>query len=164
MKSLIEQYMEKTKYNHTEAFCHMTYNGVRGQNAITLRIWNSRDGVTPFMTHCSEYDIELSHVMWQMDQRDPNYRPKKGDLIWRDITKEEVAEAAGLLFDGIVYKLAELEPRSDEDIVKEFGYNARKHYEELMEVGREQFIKMRLDTRQRGEPALELVKEDWPLL
>lgn len=85
---------EPQKHSHGEAFKLMFYHGRKGLNGIRLVIWNSRDGVTPFMTYCKEYGIELEHVNWQNDLYMPNYKPKKGDLIWVSHTKETATKSA----------------------------------------------------------------------
>jgi hypothetical protein len=48
-------------------------------------IWNSRDGVTPFVVH-SRSGAEMSHVQWQFDVRIPNYQPLPGERIFVDMT------------------------------------------------------------------------------
>src|SRR5574340_549317 len=82
------------KHTHGEAFRLMRYHGRKGLSEITLIIWNSRDGVTPFMTYCREYGIELQHINWQNDLYMPDYKPKKGDLIWVSHTKETATKSA----------------------------------------------------------------------
>jgi len=66
---------------HKEAFCLMQY-----QDQITKEIeilWNSRDGVTPFIIK-SRAGNESIHVNWQQDKRVPNYVPKPGMRIFVD--------------------------------------------------------------------------------
>ncbi|MGY2892779.1 hypothetical protein [Deinococcus sp. UYEF24] len=92
---------------HREAFCLMTYNrvphnptaavrpaGPADPNAPeTLTIWNSRDGVTPFMTvmHGWEYmhDMKAMRIA-------PTYASAltPGDLVWESVTQESAAEYA----------------------------------------------------------------------
>lgn len=46
-------------------------------------IWNSRDGVTPFIVE-SRAGNESLHVNWQQDVYDPNFVPKPGMRIFVD--------------------------------------------------------------------------------
>ncbi len=84
-----------TKNGHTyaEAFMLMTYQCEKcGAKEI---VWNSRDGVTPFMgPECRAFNDSrerqcggaTQHVDWQNDVYKPDYRPIIGDRIWRDGT------------------------------------------------------------------------------
>ena len=84
--------METRKFNHTEAFCLMEYRYVSNPKGGFL-IWNSRDGVTPFIVFYE--GREMKHVNWGRDQQvtDIDYiksvilRP--GNHIFRDTTAEE---------------------------------------------------------------------------
>jgi hypothetical protein len=70
-------------YLHREALCLMKY-ATRDGSEVEW-IWNSRDGVTPFVVH-SRSGQEMSHVQWQFDVRVPNYQPLLGERIFVDIT------------------------------------------------------------------------------
>lgn len=85
----------KHGHQHGEAFCLMTY--YCGTCSRRERLWNSRDGVTPFGIHCpdcaaigEEHSIGMAHVDWATDRYAPDYRPYVGQRIFRDGT---VAEA-----------------------------------------------------------------------
>ena len=80
-------------HQHVEAFCVMTYHcedcGQREE------IWNSRDGVTPFMAgpcrrlhsaRTSPCGGSMQHIAWERDMYEPNYQPKAGERVWRDGT------------------------------------------------------------------------------
>lgn len=73
---------------HPEAFCLMLYKAKDGRNKL---IWNSRDGVTPFI-HIDEFGVEYTHINWQGDIYAPNHIPKVGDEIWVTATEELVNE------------------------------------------------------------------------
>ena len=78
--------------NHAEAFCHMTYECEKcGFREI---IWNSRDGVTPFIISCRKCGNVSQHTDWQDDIYDPTYRPAIGDRIFINITREKAEEYA----------------------------------------------------------------------
>lgn len=76
------------KYNHKEAFCLMQYKCQScGHYEI---IWNSRDGVTPFMLSCpSCSDGNLEHIKWHEDSCLPNYKMNKHQRFFRDGTNKE---------------------------------------------------------------------------
>lgn len=94
-------------YQHVEAFCLMWYvcNGTTeydGARKITIqsnppcgtlvRIWNSRDGVTPFMTNCPSCGGDMHHVMNHPlfgDASRPNHKLHHGQLYWRDATQAD---------------------------------------------------------------------------
>ena len=78
-------------FNHPEAFCHMRYATDDGSHGET--IWNSRDGVTPFMIH-SKDGREMHHVDWPLDCREIHYQPKPGERIFVDCTRELVLHLA----------------------------------------------------------------------
>jgi hypothetical protein len=80
--------MSKKKYNHAEAFCVMTYQSDDG--TITEQLWNSRDGVTPFMIMSRNGGRELRHIDWGKDYPQPNYKPLPGKRIFVDATRELV--------------------------------------------------------------------------
>lgn len=81
----------KTEYKHFEAFMHMWYATDDGREREL--IWNSRDGVTPFCER-SRSGKEMTHVNWNQDSREPGYKPKAGDRIFVDATRELLGDAA----------------------------------------------------------------------
>jgi hypothetical protein len=152
---------QSVKHNHREAWCHMQYAGKGRAGSIVLTIWNSRDGVTPFTMFCKEYGIGLQHINWAADRYDPDYKPKKGDLIWRDLTIEEARTRAIKRYTQLEKDLEALEGLVDEAMISKYSYDVRSHIKSVIERGEQSFIDMRLKDLQAGEPQLELVKEDW---
>lgn len=76
---------------HKEAFCLMWYQ-CRACKHLE-RIWNSRDGVTPFGTDCPSCGEDvLYHVAWGRDEYAPEHKLRWGQKFWRDGMPEE-AEA-----------------------------------------------------------------------
>lgn len=76
-----------SKHKHAEAFHLMQY-----QDEITGEIewlWNSRDGVTPFMI-TSRRGNTAQHIAWSEDKYLPNYVPKSGERIFVDATEQLV--------------------------------------------------------------------------
>jgi hypothetical protein len=71
-------------YQHAEAFCLMTYRSDDGTEEEV--IWNSRDGVTPFIITLRS-GKQARHVDWRSDRRVPDYRPKPGERIFVDLTE-----------------------------------------------------------------------------
>lgn len=61
----------------------------------TLVVWNSRDGVTPFVIgHPKHPGVELSHVRWAEDRYAPDFVPPVGSYIFVDLTPERARELA----------------------------------------------------------------------
>lgn len=76
-----------TRHAHAEAFNLMIYRCDRGHEE---RIWNSRDGVTPFIIDCRYCEnAEAVHHDWNRDQYLPTYHLTAGDRFFRDGTIEE---------------------------------------------------------------------------
>lgn len=73
---------------HVEAFCLMRYTDMEGNVEV---IWNSRDGVTPFIVH-SPAGLESQHTNWHLDEYAPLYVPDVGERIFVDMT-EQMARA-----------------------------------------------------------------------
>lgn len=80
------------KYNHKEAFCLMIY--MCKKCGKFEQLWNSRDGVTPFVIGCKYCGGEAVHVMWHCDECVPDYIPKPRQRIFVDMTKERAEELA----------------------------------------------------------------------
>jgi hypothetical protein len=80
-------------YGHTEAFCIMTYKC--GQCGAEEKIWNSRDGVTPFVIICRECGGDAQHINWQQDVRDLQFVPPPGMRIFVNLHFEKAKEVAG---------------------------------------------------------------------
>lgn len=73
---------------HAEAFMRMKYRceGCGGWEWV----WNSRDGVTPFMinSRCCD-NAEAQHIQWQEDVYAPSYKLQPGDRFFRNGTAED---------------------------------------------------------------------------
>ena len=78
-------------YNHSEAFCLMKYRSDDGTEEEI--IWNSRDGVTPFVLSLRSGKT-AQHVDWHEDRCVPDYQPKPGERIFIDLTSEKAEEYA----------------------------------------------------------------------
>lgn len=76
--------------NHKEAFCLMWYACDKCRHRE--RIWNSRDGVTPFGTTCPSCGGIIRHADFQLDKPAPDHKLHSGQKFWRDGTPDE-AEA-----------------------------------------------------------------------
>lgn len=77
------------KYRHGEAFALMWYACTCGHRE---RIWNSRDGVTPFGLGCPSCGSPtLRHVDWQRDQCTPSHQLHRGQRYFRDGTAAEAS-------------------------------------------------------------------------
>lgn len=77
----------QSTYNHPEAFCLMQY-----QDTVTKEIevlWNSRDGVTPFIIR-SRRGNEAHHINWQQARCVPDYVPQSGMRLFVDASPKHV--------------------------------------------------------------------------
>jgi hypothetical protein len=85
-KDLITEETEKMK--HKEAFCLMWYECEECHHRE--RIWNSRDGVTPFGSGCPSCgQLTLYHKDFPDDVMAPEHKLHRGQRFWRDGTPEE---------------------------------------------------------------------------
>lgn len=79
-------------YRHGEAFCLMWYECRNKQCGHRERIWNSRDGVTPFGMQCPSCgDSTLNHAYFGSDVFAPDHKLRVGQRYWRDGTPDEAA-------------------------------------------------------------------------
>lgn len=76
------------KTQHGEAFALMQYECEKCHNIEV--IWNSRDGVTPFIVDCRERDCDGSaqHARWNEDVYAPDHVPALGTRMFVDLTPE----------------------------------------------------------------------------
>ena len=75
--------MQKSECEYGEAFSVMNYRDTDGN---VEQIWNSRDGVTPFIVY-SKQGLESQHVNWHSDRFDPCYVPPVGSRVFVDLTR-----------------------------------------------------------------------------
>ena len=78
-------------------------------------LWNSRDGVTPFVIRCRRCGADAQHVNWNRDRRIPEYKPSPGERVFRDGSPLEAQEivrhrldagrAAGYVIDAEVERI-----------------------------------------------------------
>lgn len=91
------------QYNHAEAFCLMSYQcEICGHNE---RIWNSRDGVTPFIIGCPVCGQPThKHVDWGNDVCSPLHSMmlKPGDRYFTDLTMARAREIAAIRVDRMI--------------------------------------------------------------
>lgn len=84
--------IKNMSHEHKEAFCLMTY--ATEDDTETEIIWNSRDGMTPFMIMNRAGTKQMIHVDWHLDRYVPDHVPKPGDRIFIDTTQEIMVKAA----------------------------------------------------------------------
>lgn len=51
-------------------------------------LWNSRDGVTPFMIGCQKCSGMMKHIDWDKDDCNPDYLPVRGQRVFVDMTPQ----------------------------------------------------------------------------
>lgn len=79
-------------YRHAEAYMLMIYRADDGTEEET--VWNSRDGVTPFVITLRSGKT-AAHVDWHRDVRTgPGFVPAPGSRMFVDVTAETAREAA----------------------------------------------------------------------
>lgn len=80
------------RHTNREAYCLMTYQS--DDKKINKLIWNSRDGVTPFIIGwpTDDYDVkvDLVHSNWRKDVYCPLYVPPVKSKIFVDATPQLV--------------------------------------------------------------------------
>ncbi len=80
-------------HRHVEAFCLMWYQCKQQSCRHLERIWNSRDGVTPFGMQCPSCgEPTMTHIAFGSDLYAPDHKLHFGQKFWRDGTPDE-AEA-----------------------------------------------------------------------
>ena len=126
------------EYNHPEAFCLMTYRDAAGNREI---IWNSRDGVTPFIV-TSRQGLESQHVNWKDDKRDVRHVPKIGDRIFETLTEDRATE----------YRTKYVERHLENGIMDAFPGKTVEQIVEVLVCG---------DMEQEGAPMITVVTEEW---
>lgn len=62
------------KYKHSEAFHLMQYQNER--TGEIEWVWNSRDGVTPFIIHSRDGKDSMQHIAWKQDIYAPDHNPR----------------------------------------------------------------------------------------
>lgn len=76
------------EHNHAEAFHIMTY--ACQDCGFSEKIWNSRDGVTPFCLTCPKCGSwHQIHVDWQKDIVAPDYAPPVGSRMFVDLPEKK---------------------------------------------------------------------------
>jgi len=80
----------KQEHLSGDAFRLMRYEGAGGRREW---IWNSRDGVTPFVVPAMDGG-ELTHGNWHLDRYEPHYVPAVGSRVFVDATEESMRPEA----------------------------------------------------------------------
>jgi hypothetical protein len=78
-------FMQAKGHQHAEAFCLMKYSS--DDSMIVEWLWNSRDGVTPFIIRSRDGTTELVHREMHLDRYMPDYEPLGGERIFVDMTE-----------------------------------------------------------------------------
>jgi len=86
-------------FAHKEAFCLMTYQSE--DLTETEVLWNSRDGVTPFIIS-SRNGKQMRHINWSLDRCVPDFKPPAGMRIFvnatEDLVRDELAAYVEKIF------------------------------------------------------------------
>jgi len=120
------------KFKHVEAYCFMEYTCEKNHKHIEI-LWNSRDGVTPFIIQCNQCDGMMQHSNWHYDTRyvsNTLNHLKDGQRYFVDIDEK--------LYIENIKKLIE-EYKSDEEYIKYLKNNIYKalngRFREVVNLG-----------------------------
>lgn len=92
-KAAPREFADQHSLQHREAFCLMWYGCEKCGHRE--RIWNSRDGVTPFCTLCQSCGKPtLQHIDWGLDEYVPDHKPTIGQRVWVSMTRERASAIA----------------------------------------------------------------------
>ena len=145
----------KPAHNHAEAFCMMKYTSNKNPRKFAeVIIWNSRDGVTPFIFFDETLGMEFQHSDFKSDLYAPDYKPVKGDLIWA--TYDEVTGRKAMLRQFEIIKEHAADPKVKE--INEYHSNKCQEHVNDPEAFILEGIKKLMDEKQ---PVLVLVENDW---
>ena len=89
-KELNKKPRPSSPYNHAEAFCLMCYQSDDGR--VIEYIWNSRDGVTPFIVLTKDGSKTMQHIDWHRDKCRPHHELQVGDRYFADSTRESLSK------------------------------------------------------------------------
>ncbi len=84
---------QRGKFTSAEAYCLMLYR-CEGAEPHDEILWNSRDGVTPFVIKCARCESEMKHENWSKDRRVPDHIPEVGDRIFVNLTMDQAMPGA----------------------------------------------------------------------
>ena len=127
-------------HRHAEAYMMMTYAARDGSGDSEL-IWNSRDGVTPFVTHLRDGRPATHRAAPATDCYDPGYVPHPGERVWADMTRAYAERAATWQYDrcqgdpGWAARMAELGSRGQAIRFLATTYTANPGCPVLLTVG-----------------------------
>ncbi len=107
------------KYQCGDAFRLMRYDG-RAADGTEIQewIWNSRDGVTPFVVHAKNGKTKLQHRVWSLDRCLPNHVPALGDRVFVNMTPERARPIAEARVEQVSVRMPEFKPQSPEERVE----------------------------------------------
>jgi hypothetical protein len=136
----------KDEHRHAEAFRLMRYRADHRQ--LEEYIWNSRDGVTPFVVTMRD-GTPGTHVDWRGDAYAPDHQPKVGERIFVDLTEERAGQLARENAERV------WEPR-DADV----SYSVRDQFESVEQLAAYLF-ELAAEEIKRGAPDVIEVTEDY---
>ena len=140
-------------FNQKEAMCLMIYKCKVCQKEEV--IWNSRPRVSPFSINCSNEECNktmgaMTHIDWELDTFAPNYRPRIGERIFVDYSREAVrlkAERTVSLY---------WDKSAGEGIPSLSDYN-------IWDT-KEDYVKQKVDEFEFGQPSLETITRFSPAI
>lgn len=77
---------------------------------VNEMIWNSRDGVTPFVVRSEDGEHELRHKIWRGEPVAPQHVPNVGDRIFVDATIEDIVPGVARRLESYVDEDGTIDP------------------------------------------------------
>lgn len=143
------------QFNHGEAYRLMKYVDKAGNIEW---IWNSRDGVTPFIVR-SRQGLESQHTDWAQDPFAPDHVPNVGDRIFVDMTderlREHLARRVELFWDHPEYPASKRWPTKEAMLEELFRSEKRPGQPDLIEVTEEMHARWRSEQERRAALMIE---------
>lgn len=110
-------------YRHAEAFMLMVYEA--DDHSETETVWNSRDGVTPFVITLRS-GRQATHVRWAADRRMPEgWVPPSGMRVFTDLTPERARQLAEARVDQWL-----VDPGTRDELLAVYGTRENAIYEQ----------------------------------
>lgn len=142
--------MEETmSYQHREAFALMQYESDDGSSCRL--IWNSRDGVTPFVVTID--GVEYRHVRWGEDRCVPGYAVVMADTDLVFVSEHPSLDELRTQARAMVERAPEYAPPAGPDRDSLVEKVAKGMMEDCGEVGRPALVTGAEWRRQTGAPS-----------
>lgn len=117
-------------FKHCEAYCCMTYKCDKCNEEE--RIWNSRDGVTPFIIRC-KCGGEMQHINFAKDERILNRVPEDEERVFSTMTYKDKKRMAKERAENLI-KIGYKKPKDKNKLIKQLIREYNEEYKREMPV------------------------------